>query len=290
MRGEGEPKIGLEDVSVDFPSDRGPIPVLRDIHVSAAEGEFVTLIGPSGCGKSTLLNVVAGLQAPTSGTVRLDGRVAVGRIGAAAYMPQKDLLMPWRTVLDNTILGLEIQGVPTAEARAKAAALFELFGLKGFERSYPAVLSGGMRQRAAFLRTVLTGSEVMLLDEPFGALDALTRSNMQEWLLHLWDSLRKTILFITHDVDEAVLLSDRVYVLTARPGRVKLVLEIDLPRPREYAMVTSARFVALKDALLGAIREETRKALAQDMGDGSSDGDAVQQGTGSDAERARPAQ
>jgi ABC-type nitrate/sulfonate/bicarbonate transport system ATPase subunit len=265
--GASQPKIELERVCVDFPSGHGTIPVLRDIDLFAGEGEFVTLIGPSGCGKSTLLNVVAGLQEPTSGSIRLDGRSTAVQVGATAYMPQKDLLMPWRTVLDNTILGMEIRGVPRAEARVQALSLFELFGLSGFEHDYPAVLSGGMRQRAAFLRTVLTGKDVMLLDEPFGALDALTRSNMQEWLLHLWDSLRKTILFVTHDVDEAVLLSDRVYLLTARPGRVKLTLEVDLPRPREYQMVTSSRFVALKEVLLVALREEAQKAMVQDAED-----------------------
>jgi ABC-type nitrate/sulfonate/bicarbonate transport system ATPase subunit len=262
-----QPKIELNGICVDFPSPRGSIPVLRNVALKAWEGEFVTLIGPSGCGKSTLLNVVAGLQRPASGSILLDGTEASGRSGVAAYMPQKDLLMPWRTVLDNTILGMELHGVPGSEARSRALSLFDLFGLKGFENAYPDVLSGGMRQRAAFLRTVLTGKDVMLLDEPFGALDALTRSNMQEWLLHLWDSLRKTILFITHDVDEAVLLSDRVYVLTARPGMVKLTLEIDLPRPREYGMVTSSRFIAFKDNLLAAIREEAQKAMAWDSGD-----------------------
>ncbi len=263
----GQSKIELKGVSVDFPTPHGAIPVLRDIDLFAGEGEFVTLIGPSGCGKSTLLNVVAGLLEPTAGAIRMDGRSGAVEVGATAYMPQKDLLMPWRTVLDNAILGMEIRGVAKSLARNQALGLFELFGLKGFEYAYPTVLSGGMRQRAAFLRTVLMGKDVMLLDEPFGALDALTRSNMQEWLLHLWNTLSKTILFITHDVDEAVLLSDRVYVLTARPGRVKLMLEIALPRPREYAMVTSSQFVALKEQLLDAIREEAQKAMAQDIKD-----------------------
>ncbi len=258
------PKIALKGIRFDFPTNKGPLPVLESIDLSANEGEFISLIGPSGCGKSTLLNVIAGLQDPTSGYISFDGQPAPRRLGRVAYMPQKDLLMPWRTVLDNTILGLEIQGVSRQVARDRALALFDLFGLRSFENAYPATLSGGMRQRAAFLRTVLTDREVMLLDEPFGALDALTRSSMQEWLIHLWDSLRKTILFITHDVDEAVLLSDRVYVLTARPARIKLVQEIDLPRPREYGMVTSDRFVRLKKLLLSAIREEARRATEDD--------------------------
>lgn len=261
---EANTKVQLRRVDVDFPTAGGPMPILRSVDLLARDGEFVTIIGPSGCGKSTLLNVVAGLERPSRGEIFVDGRRAAGRPGMAAYMPQKDLLMPWRSVLDNTILGMEIQGVPRREARMRALDLFDLFGLKGFEHAYPSVLSGGMRQRAAFLRTVLTGGEVMLLDEPFGALDALTRSNMQEWLLNLWDRLGKTILFITHDVDEAVLLSDRVYVLTARPGRVKLVKEIDLPRPRAYEMVTSGEFIRLKEDLVSAIREERLKAMRQD--------------------------
>lgn len=262
-----QPKIELERVCVDFPARGGRLPVLDGIDLFAIEGEFVTIIGPSGCGKSTLFNVISGLQEPTSGSVRFNGLPAARRIGTVAYMPQKDLLMPWRTILDNTILGLEIQGVPRREAREKALSLFEMFGLSSFEHAYPATLSGGMRQRASFLRTVLANKEVMLLDEPFGALDALTRSSMQEWLLHMWEALRKTILFITHDVEEAVLLSDRVYLLTARPGRVKLVREIDLPRPREYAMVTSSAFVRLKEELLASIKEEASKAEAEQLGE-----------------------
>ena len=244
-------------MGVEFSTPAGPMPVLRDIDLHLSRGEFVSIVGPSGCGKSTLLNVISGLQEPASGTILFDGQPATKRLGTTAYMPQKDLLMPWRTVLDNVILGLELHGVDRRAAQRKALDLFDMFGLTSFENVYPSTLSGGMRQRAAFLRTVLTDREVMLLDEPFGALDALTRSNMQEWLLHLWGSLRKTILFITHDVEEAVLLSDRVYVMTARPGRVKLVQEIDLPRPREYEEVTSSRFARIKQRLLAAIKEES---------------------------------
>jgi ABC-type nitrate/sulfonate/bicarbonate transport system ATPase subunit len=259
----------MDGICVDFPTREGPLPVLESINLYAMEGEFVSLIGPSGCGKSTLLNVIAGLQQPVSGSIRFDGHFAENLLGKVAFMPQKDLLMPWRTVLDNAILGLEIQGVSRREARENAIALFDLFGLKGFENAYPATLSGGMRQRAAFLRTVLTNREILLLDEPFGALDALTRSSMQEWLLELWGNLRKTIIFITHDVDEAVLLSDRVYALTARPARVKLVREIDLPRPRHFEMVTSHDFVRHKQVLLAAIREETHRAAEMELAGGS---------------------
>lgn len=263
-----QPKIEMDGIRVDFPTREGPLPVLEAIDLFAMEGEFISIIGPSGCGKSTLFNVIAGLHEPDSGSIRFDGHSVDRLLGKVAFMPQKDLLMPWRTVLDNAILGLEVQGVTRREAREKALALFGLFGLRGFEQAYPATLSGGMRQRAAFLRTVLTNREILLLDEPFGALDALTRSSMQEWLLELWGNLRKTILFITHDVDEAVLLSDRVYALTARPARIKMVREIDLPRPRRYEMVISPSFLRLKEVLLAAIREETHRAAEMELSGG----------------------
>jgi ABC-type nitrate/sulfonate/bicarbonate transport system ATPase subunit len=222
-------------------------------------GEFVSIIGPSGCGKSTLMNILAGLDQPDSGNVSLnggDGGHHQPRLGQVGYMQQKDLLLPWRTVLDNTILGLELNGVSRRKARKQALELTESFGLKGFEYLYPFALSGGMRQRAAFLRTMLLGHEIILLDEPFGALDALTRIQMQEWLLSLWDSMNSTIVLITHDVDEAILLSDRVYVLSSRPGTVKMVLEVDLPRPRHYDMVTSPGFGVLKSRLMEPLRSQ----------------------------------
>ena len=177
-------------------------------------------------------------------------------MGTVGYMQQKDLLLPWRNVLDNVILGLELRGMSRRLARARALALMEQFGLKGFEAAYPYTLSGGMRQRAAFLRTILPEQEVFLLDEPFGALDALNRAQIHEWLLGLWETLHKTIVLVTHDVDEAIFLSDRMYVMTARPGRVQLVQVIDLPRPRRLEMVTTAPFVALKAQLLAALRQE----------------------------------
>ena len=250
-------RIRLEGVSKSFPANGGRLAVLDGVDFWVEEGEFVSIIGPSGCGKTTLLNVIAGLEQPDAGLIHLDGQPTDRRLGAVGYMQQKDLLMPWRSVLDNAILALELRGVPRSKARDRAMQLLEPFGLKGFEKQFPSALSGGMRQRAAFLRTVLTDRDVILLDEPFGALDALTRTQMQEWLLDLWDSLGKTIVLITHDVDEAILLSDRVYVLTARPGRVKLVMGVDLPRPRSYRLVTEASFNQLKAELLAALREQT---------------------------------
>jgi len=238
--------------------------VLEGVDFYAASGELVSIIGPSGCGKSTLLNTIAGLEEPDAGSVELDGAlVARRRLGLVGYMQQKDLLMPWRTVLDNVILGLEVQGVSRRDARKRALKLLETFGLRGFEKEYPYTLSGGMRQRAAFLRTVLFSRDVMLLDEPFGAMDALTRAQMQEWLTELWGSLGKTIVLVTHDVDEALLLSDRVYVLTARPGRVKTVVEVDLPRPRYYRMVTEEPFIAIKAGLVAALREESLRVVEE---------------------------
>ena len=236
---------------------------MEGVDFSATSGEFVSIIGPSGCGKSTLLNTIAGLEQPDAGSVELDGAQTVNRLGLVGYMQQKDLLMPWRTVLDNAILGLEVQGVSRRNARKQALELVDAFGLRGFEKEYPYTLSGGMRQRAAFLRTILVNRDVMLLDEPFGALDALTRTQMQEWLVGLWDSLDKTIVLVTHDVDEALLLSDRVYVLTARPGKVKAVMDVNLPRPRGHHTVTEGPFISLKSEMIAALREENLRVVEE---------------------------
>jgi ABC-type nitrate/sulfonate/bicarbonate transport system ATPase subunit len=185
-----------------------------------------------------------------------------GTLGLVGYMPQRDLLLPWRRVLDNVVLAPELEGVPRAQARQEAAGLLPRFGLEGFERAYPRALSGGMRQRAALLRTVLTHRDTLLLDEPFGALDALTRSEMQEWLLSIWREFGKTVLFVTHDVEEAVFLSDRVYVMSRRPGTVKLELPIELPRPRVRRMVAEPAFVRAKQRLLDSLLEESGQSLA----------------------------
>ena len=257
------PKIELAAIYKSFDVNGSPESVLEDVNLVAGAGEFVSVIGPSGCGKSTLLNIIAGLEDADAGSVMLDGDLhgqRLGqRLGQIGYMQQKDLLLPWRSVLDNTIMGLELNGSSRKDARTRALELMETFGLKGFERQYPFALSGGMRQRAAFMRTMLLDQEVILLDEPFGALDALTRVQMQEWLMELWDSMKKTIVLITHDVDEALLLSDRVYVLTARPARVKLVLDVGLGRPRSYQAVTTPEFVELKAQLLATLHEENSR-------------------------------
>jgi ABC-type nitrate/sulfonate/bicarbonate transport system ATPase subunit len=252
-------KIRLQDIHKSFSTGGHVLPVLQGVDLEVREGEFVSLVGPSGCGKSTLLNVIAGLEQPNSGTVEIIGLQAGTRLGHTGYMQQKDLLMPWRTVLDNAILPLELRGMPRSKARARALEVMDVLGLEGFEKQLPFALSGGMRQRVAFLRTLLTDQDVLLLDEPFGALDALTRSQMQEWLLGLWDSLGKTIVLVTHDVEEALLLSDRAYVITARPARVKLEVAVNLPRPRTLAMSGSEEFVSLKAKLLEALLAEKQE-------------------------------
>ncbi len=249
-------RISLRDVSKQFPSGQRMLSVLEAVDLDVADGQFVSIIGPSGCGKTTLLNIIAGLDQPTTGVVELDGEPFPQRLGMVAYMQQKDLLMPWRTVLDNAILPLEVRGLPRREARQRAESLLGPFGLEGFAKHYPSALSGGMRQRAAFLRTFLADRDVVLLDEPFGALDALTRSQMQEWLMDIWAETGKTIVLITHDVEEAILLSDVIYVLRARPGRIERVVEVDLPRPRGYQLITEPRFNQLKADLLAGLREE----------------------------------
>ncbi len=246
-------KIRTTGIHKAFNEHGSWVPALTGVDFHAHDQEFVSIIGPSGCGKSTLLNIIAGLDQPDSGTVEMNGAATAQRLGTVGYMQQKDLLMPWRSVLDNCILGLEIRGIPRREARTRARALLGPFGLAGFEGYFPHALSGGMRQRAAFLRTVLLDHDVVLLDEPFGALDALTRSQMQSWLLGLRERLAKTIVLVTHDVDEAVLLSDRVYVLTASPGAVSTVADIRLSKPRSMEMVGDTAFVELKLELLSAL-------------------------------------
>jgi ABC-type nitrate/sulfonate/bicarbonate transport system ATPase subunit len=229
----------------------GGVEALAPVDCALSEGSFVSVIGPSGCGKSTLFNIIAGLQLPTGGTVAIAGEGATGTIGRVGYMLQKDLLLPWRTVLDNVILGMEIKGVPCARARATALPYLTRYGLGGFEHRYPRELSGGMRQRAALLRTLLLDTDIILLDEPFGALDAQTRANMQEWLLQIWADFRKTVIFVTHDVEEAIYLSDEILVMSARPGRITDRIAVPLARPRPRSVINLPEFIAIKEACFG---------------------------------------
>lgn len=232
--------------------------VLDDIGFEVAAGEFVSVIGPSGSGKSTLFGLIAGLDTPDVGTVTVAGAPAAP--GRAALMPQKDLLFPWRTVLDNCTLGLEVQGIPRKQAREQARQLFPAFGLAGFEDARPEQLSGGMRQRAALARTVVQRRDVLLLDEPFGALDSLTRTDMQLWLQDVWMRDRWTVLMITHDVREAVLLSDRVLVLSPRPATIRHEVRVPLPRPRSLQTLTDPEFVELERELVAVLHEHPHSA------------------------------
>ncbi len=231
----------------------GDLPVLDGVSLRVDPSELVAVVGPSGCGKSTLFDVVAGLERADAGRVLVDGADATGRTDAFAYMPQQDLLFPWRTVLDNTTLGLEVAGMRRRAARERARPLFAEFGLAGFEAARPRELSGGMRQRAALLRTVVQNRPVLLLDEPFGALDALTRTDMQIWLSRMQSRFGWTVLLVTHDVREAVFLADRVLVLGPRPTRVLQEVRVDLPRPRDLSVLTAMGFAAAEAELLAAL-------------------------------------
>jgi ABC-type nitrate/sulfonate/bicarbonate transport system ATPase subunit len=245
-----EHKLIIDGLVRAFPG----LPVLDGVSFDVAPGEFVSVIGPSGCGKSTLFNVIAGLDRPDAGRVLVDGADATGRVDPFAYMPQQDLLFPWRTVLDNTTLGLEVAGIGRAAARERARRLFEPFGLAGFEQARPAQLSGGMRQRAALLRTVVQDRAVLLLDEPFGALDSMTRTDMQGWLAGMRSRFDWTVLLITHDIREAVFLSDRVVVLAPRPTRVHREVTVDLPHPRQPGLLTAPGFIRAEAEVLAALR------------------------------------
>jgi ABC-type nitrate/sulfonate/bicarbonate transport system ATPase subunit len=253
--------VVIDGVSRTFSGPDGTIAALEKTTIVANSGEFVTFLGPSGCGKSTLFNIVAGLLSATTGKVHIDGRDVTGQTGHVSYMLQRDLLFPWRKVIDNVIVGLEAIGEPKGEARRKARELLQHFGLGAFENVYPQQMSGGMRQRAAFIRTMLFPRDVLLLDEPLGALDAQTRLIMQEWLLEIWSEQKKTVLFITHDIDEAVFLSDRVCVMSARPGRIINDVKVDLPRPRTAEIRTSPAYFEIRSALLRDIHGESLKAF-----------------------------
>lgn len=246
-----EPRLVVSGVSCRF----GVTQALRDIDLTATRGEFIAIVGPSGCGKSTLFNVISGLEKPTTGSVAIDGQVVTGETGHVGYMLQKDLLLPWRTVIGNITLGAALtRGVTRADQEA-AAALATRYGLGDFLDHYPHALSGGMRQRVAFMRTLALGKDVLLLDEPFGALDSQTRLDMQMWLLDVCRDLAATILFVTHDVDEAIFLADRVIVMSPRPGRISRDVPVTLPRPRDSDMLTTLEFLDVKREVVAALRQ-----------------------------------
>jgi len=248
----GTLSLRIEAVNKTFSQQATSVPVLDSISFALHAGTWTTLLGPSGCGKTTLLKILAGLETSDSGDVVVEGH-ANRRLGATAYLPQYDTLLPWRTALGNAILASEIGGRSMDDAKREAIELFEQFGLAGFEAVYPSRLSGGMRQRLALIRTFLTHRDILLLDEPLGALDPLTRATLQKWLLGVWSELKKTVLLVTHDAEEALLLSDRILVLTERPARLQLDQPVELARPLDRG---SSELVARKSRLLDLLLQE----------------------------------
>lgn len=224
--------------------------VLSDISLNLKDREFVSILGPSGSGKSTLFNIISGLISPDTGKVMIEGEDYTGKTGRVSYMYQKDLLLPWKKIIDNVAIPLVIKGMSKEKARERAEKYFELFGIDGFQHKYPFQLSGGMRQRAALMRTYMFSTDIILLDEPFGGLDAITRSKMHYWLMDILNTLDVSILFITHDIEEAILLSDRIYILSDRPAKIKEELDIKLPRPRNREITTSVEFNNIKKHII----------------------------------------
>jgi NitT/TauT family transport system ATP-binding protein len=255
-------RLCIDDVALRFGARRGnEVTALERISLDVADQEFAVIVGPSGCGKTSLLRLVAGLIEPTQGSITLDGTLVTGPGRDRGMVFQSYTLFPWLTVRDNVEFGLKIAGVSPAE-RARVASRFILqVGLEGFEDDYPKHLSGGMMQRVALARALANDPAILLMDEPFGALDSQTRSLMQELLLDLWQHAHKTVLFITHDIDEAILLGDRVHVMTARPGRIKECIEVKIARPRSADTLTSAEFIAIKRRIMALIHDEAVRAI-----------------------------
>lgn len=253
------PALEVRSLRKTFRDRRSEVHVLDGLSLQVQPEEFVSLIGPSGSGKSTLFHIIGGLTAPDAGSVLMDGQDVTGEKGRIAYMPQQPALFPWRTVEDNVLLPEELRGTSKAAAREHARSWMERAGLSGFEKAYPHTLSGGMQQRAAFLRALMSPQEVMCLDEPFSALDALTRSDMQRWLLDIWEDTRRSVLMITHHIEEALLLSDSIYILSARPGTILKRVEVPFPRPRRENILMDPSFIALKTEISAIMREEQHK-------------------------------
>jgi len=254
-------KLEVRHLSKRYKTRDREVEAVRDLSFDIAEGEFVSIVGASGCGKTTLLRMLDGLIAPTSGTITLDGKVVDSPGYGRALVFQQDRLLPWRNVINNVLLGPEIQGRMGSTERERAEHYVQLVGLGGFEKHYPHELSGGMRQRVNLARALTAEPNVLLLDEPFASLDAQTREIMQAELLRVWRETRKTAIFVTHQIDEAVYLSDRVFVLTVRPGRMKEEIRIDLPRPRELSLKRTPEFVRYTDHIWRLIEQEVRDGI-----------------------------
>ena len=260
-----EAAVELRGVSKEFVARDRRVLALQEIDLSIAHNEFAAILGPSGCDKSTLLNMVAGFDRPSSGQVRVSGAPVEAPDPSRGVVFQEAALFPWYTVWDNVSFGPRTMNVPAAQYRPQVEAYIDQVGLRGFERHYPAELSGGMKQRVGIARVLVMEPEVLLMDEPFGSLDAQTRLLMQELLLSVWERHHQTVLFITHDIEEALLIADSVSVMTARPGRIKRRLVVNLPRPRSVDVTTSPVFNELKREVLGLIREESVRAASQGL-------------------------
>ena len=256
--------IEIRNLSVRFSQHGQTVQAIHGVTLDVRSGEFVSVIGPSGCGKSTLLNLVAGFVAPTEGSVTLDGKTITGPGADRGVVFQQYSLFPWKSVLANVEFGLKLQGVDKRTRQERARHLLKLAGLDEFEKFYPAQLSGGMKQRVGIIRALAANPRILLMDEPFGALDTQTRAIMQQILTELWQTLGISVLFITHDIDEAIFLSDRIYVMTARPGTVKAVVPVKLKRPRLADVVLSQEFLDIRARLHGLIADESRQSFQSD--------------------------
>ncbi len=255
-------KLSLRGVHKSFTSNGKPLKVLNGVDIDVDAGGFVSVIGPSGCGKTTVFNIIAGLLKPDAGTLKVDGAVVSDLRGRVGYMMQKDLLFPWRTVLQNVLLGLELKKVPPAEAREKALEYLQTYGLAGFENAYPRTLSGGMRQRVALIRTLISDPDILLLDEPFSALDYQTRLYLEGVLIDAAETYRKTVILVTHDIDEAVALSRHVTVLSGRPTKVKADYTIDIAERSPIGARSDPRFSEYFHALCAELDIQTQKRAA----------------------------
>lgn len=249
-------KLRLERVCHVFGPTGESKEVLSDLSLHVDEGEFVSIVGPSGSGKTTLFQIIGGLLRPRSGKVFLDGREVTGTKGLISYMPQSNTLFPWRTIEQNVVLAQQVAGLSGREAKAEAREWLAKVGLQGYEKAYPHILSGGMQQRVAFLRALLSPKELMCLDEPFGALDALTRIDMQGWLLKLWEENKRSVLFVTHSIEEALYLSDRVYVFSERPAGVVREIVVPFARPRTESVMLEVEFVGLRKEIHDLMKRE----------------------------------
>lgn len=270
--------IDIKNLGVVFNAGGNTVEAVSSVSMDVKPGEFVSLIGPSGCGKSTLLNIVAGFVKATSGDAQLDGAAIKGPGSDRGVVFQQYSLFPWLSVRKNVEFGLKMKGVPAAQRVPQARTLLGLAGLLAFENHYPDQLSGGMKQRVGIVRALATSPQVLLMDEPFGALDAQTRVVMQEILTNMWQQFRISVLFVTHDIDESIFLSDKIYVMTARPGRIKAEIKVPLPRPRTPEMTYTPEFIGLVQQLKALIREESLAAMGSELKDGGLSGFGVEVG------------